>query len=704
MLRDIKWAQPTPAQAEAGNYYKPTVPWRGLTIKVENPAGTIRRGNGWQTKMVYDYGYVSSSEAVDGDEVDVYLGPSLTFAPMVYVVHQRRYGDWEKYDEDKCMLGFLSEDAAKHAYLQHYDDPRFLGPITAMPVEEFVSKVRSTKDKPAMIKALLLKTHVSGYTRKDGTVVPPHEDSRAQSLHDDIERQEKWLQVQARELGYRDIEHLLESDYPAFERLAAQWREQNPVEVALKSIIFFKGFVGPYLRGGRVVNVSGYHGRTGHAHAVPGQMSLFGGPTSGMPLPPSPLQGKDAVAHTPDMFADADEHGEVPPGRRIMREPQHTEPTRELIAEHEHLVDVLNSPSHADDKAEAKKQGAELAEMKQEAGEHDHLLADLPAGAKFTRGKGRIAGHYAVEADGITGNYHEKPDDAVASVKQFLSSRDAGAKQKADRAAAISGMRARLTAGGDVTDADLKLLELKDGSAGLKWFIPAAAEVFGITSHAVRPHIKDLIRTGHTDMGTKLEFVNPREGLQAIAAGLSPATVEDHPAPMPRSLLAMIPEDKRDEWKDLHRQQHELHHYELGQVREKLDRLRSKRNKAQAAMNEAEAGVRSLRGAPVPDPVREDAAQKSADKHRADFDKLAREQDGLVGQHQSLYEKITKLGRAKERISAGSGDLDIDWAAMRKRTAEEQQAHEKSMLKMYREHYKAAPMTKAIVFLRPPAS
>lgn len=150
------WRRPTEAQAEAGNYFKPRVRWNGLEIAIENPAGTVREGKGWRTKMVNDYGYVCGSEAVDGDEVDVYLGPNMAGAAKVYVVHQRKYGDWKAYDEDKAMLGFDSLEDAKAAYLKHYDDPRFLGPITAMPVDEFVQKVRATKDKPAMIKALLL--------------------------------------------------------------------------------------------------------------------------------------------------------------------------------------------------------------------------------------------------------------------------------------------------------------------------------------------------------------------------------------------------------------------------------------------------------------------------------------------------------------------------------------------------------------------
>lgn len=146
-------ARPTPAQAAAGNYKKPRRQWNGLEIAIENPVGSIREGKGWRTKMANAYGYICRTEAVDGDEVDVYLGPELDTAPTVYVVHQRRAGDWKNYDEDKAMLGFLSEAAARAAYLKHYDDTRFLGPITAMPVDEFVRKVRATADKPAMIKS-----------------------------------------------------------------------------------------------------------------------------------------------------------------------------------------------------------------------------------------------------------------------------------------------------------------------------------------------------------------------------------------------------------------------------------------------------------------------------------------------------------------------------------------------------------------------
>lgn len=152
--------EPSAEQAEADAYNKPRIQWRGLTIAIENPAGSVRRGrnrNGvsWEIRMRFDYGEVVDSMGVDGDPVDIYLGPALEDAPLVYVVHQRRMNDWANYDEDKAMAGFMTEEDAKAAFLSNYTDPRFLGPVTAMPVDEFVEKVRATKEAPAMIKAVL---------------------------------------------------------------------------------------------------------------------------------------------------------------------------------------------------------------------------------------------------------------------------------------------------------------------------------------------------------------------------------------------------------------------------------------------------------------------------------------------------------------------------------------------------------------------
>ena len=129
-------------------------------LKIENEVGSVRTfrnpdGSMGEKRMIYPYGYVARSEGVDGDEVDVFVGPNIA-APMVYVVHARRKGDWSQYDEDKCMIGFDSEEDARLAFLRSYDDPRFLGDVTAMPAEEFVAKAKATKGQSAMIKSLIL--------------------------------------------------------------------------------------------------------------------------------------------------------------------------------------------------------------------------------------------------------------------------------------------------------------------------------------------------------------------------------------------------------------------------------------------------------------------------------------------------------------------------------------------------------------------
>lgn len=55
----------------------------------------------------------------------------------------------------------------------------------------------------------------------------------AGTLADDLAEQERWLTEKARGLGFIDIEDMLGKDYPAFERLAEQWRERHPAETLL---------------------------------------------------------------------------------------------------------------------------------------------------------------------------------------------------------------------------------------------------------------------------------------------------------------------------------------------------------------------------------------------------------------------------------------------------------------------------------------
>ena len=130
--------------------------FRGLQISVETDKGEKRH---WYdshnkehgtTTMKHAYGYIRRTEGVDGDHVDVYVGPNED-AKNVYVVHQMKAPDFKKFDEDKCMLGFNTLEEAKKAYLAHYNKLGFLGSVTTMPFEEFKEKVMKTYDHPKKI-------------------------------------------------------------------------------------------------------------------------------------------------------------------------------------------------------------------------------------------------------------------------------------------------------------------------------------------------------------------------------------------------------------------------------------------------------------------------------------------------------------------------------------------------------------------------
>lgn len=120
--------------------------FRGLDIAIENKKGSKRYWHDphgkekGSTLMHYDYGYIRLTEGTDGDHVDVYIGPDED-AENVFIVDQMKKPDFKKFDEQKCMLGFKDEAAAKAAYLRQYNDPGFFGSIKSMPFEEFKMKV-----------------------------------------------------------------------------------------------------------------------------------------------------------------------------------------------------------------------------------------------------------------------------------------------------------------------------------------------------------------------------------------------------------------------------------------------------------------------------------------------------------------------------------------------------------------------------------
>ena len=148
---------PSPAQKEAGNYRKAHISFRGLPITIENPRGTIRRGDGWQVRVPYDYGYIKKTRGADGDHVDVCIGPDQ-HSDLVFVVDQNDHRT-RTFDEHKVMLGYHDRGAAERAYKAGFSDGKGhlrLGAVTEMSLDRFKWWLEhKSQKKPAHIDRAL---------------------------------------------------------------------------------------------------------------------------------------------------------------------------------------------------------------------------------------------------------------------------------------------------------------------------------------------------------------------------------------------------------------------------------------------------------------------------------------------------------------------------------------------------------------------
>ena len=97
--------------------------------------------------MPFAYGYIRGTLGVDGDHVDCYIGPDHT-AKQAYIVHTRKAPDFKEYDEDKVMLGFPNEKAARAAFAAAYDKPGFFGSMTVIGMDQLKEMLATTRANP----------------------------------------------------------------------------------------------------------------------------------------------------------------------------------------------------------------------------------------------------------------------------------------------------------------------------------------------------------------------------------------------------------------------------------------------------------------------------------------------------------------------------------------------------------------------------
>lgn len=100
--------------------------FQGLNIAVENKKGSTRywatqEGEKGQTKMLVHYGYIKRTDGVDGDALDVFVGPDKE-SDKVFIISQQN-PETGLFDEYKIILGFKTEKQAIKCYWNHYDNP-----------------------------------------------------------------------------------------------------------------------------------------------------------------------------------------------------------------------------------------------------------------------------------------------------------------------------------------------------------------------------------------------------------------------------------------------------------------------------------------------------------------------------------------------------------------------------------------------------
>jgi hypothetical protein len=155
------WSPPTEAQIEAGNYAKPTVSWKGLTIKIETPKGQRRKPE--YPEMPCHYGYFSkvgrdsAPDASDGDKCDVFVGENLASDLVVVIDQETKAG---RFDEWKVVIGCTNQQDAIDLYRRAYTPGWRVGPATSMTVEQFKAWLA---DMPAKGR---IAEQVSRYTAK----------------------------------------------------------------------------------------------------------------------------------------------------------------------------------------------------------------------------------------------------------------------------------------------------------------------------------------------------------------------------------------------------------------------------------------------------------------------------------------------------------------------------------------------------------
>lgn len=237
---------PTEAQKEAGNYRKGHVRINGFDVTIEQPAGSIRSGkdaNGkeWSVTMRNTYGYIRGTEGVDGDHIDVFIGPDMG-SDMVYVVDQVNTDG--SFDEHKVMMGFPSLEDARSAYLSNYEEGwQGLGNITGVTLDEFKKWIDSSTRKTKPFSEYRSVKAIEEKTNNAKPKMPLTEDEYA-------EQRSKEIMGDNPGMDDIDVYNQALDEYPSYIR--------KMVDNGSMRDLYLKGSVGERIKLGKIMNAAGF--------------------------------------------------------------------------------------------------------------------------------------------------------------------------------------------------------------------------------------------------------------------------------------------------------------------------------------------------------------------------------------------------------------------------------------------------------------
>lgn len=139
----------------------------GVEVAIENPGGSIRHyGNAphEQVTMLHPYGFFVGVPGMDGDELDVFVGPFNATERPVVTVRIKKKPDFTVDDEDKVFIGFEDVAHVQRVFAEHFDAPQFwtTGVLTVESWNEF--KLRAIR--PHVAKRIPTVPHLPAAQRR----------------------------------------------------------------------------------------------------------------------------------------------------------------------------------------------------------------------------------------------------------------------------------------------------------------------------------------------------------------------------------------------------------------------------------------------------------------------------------------------------------------------------------------------------------